>query len=495
MRNPVVVGLSCAALSLGLCWPEAAAQQPAQAPAQTPAKKPAQAPAKKPAPARAPAKQPAQAPSKQPSPSQAKQPPSAPMPPPSPAARETYAAMPLAERAAIQSDLIWAGVYAGIIDGEFGNRSVAAVQAFQRRNNHAETGILTPPERAQLAALVKARQEHAGWRRIEDNNTGVTLGLPTKLVPQWSRRKDAARWLSATGDIHIETFRVSGPQVILANVAAQMRAAGDRKIEYDVVRPRFFVLTGTQGTFKFYARAHLQDQEVRGFWLTYDAAKDELMQPITVAMSNSFAPFSGRGTVQVGPLVRSRVEYTTGLIASAQGHILADRQATDGCKVITIPQVGPADRVADDAASGLALLRVNGVSDTRPVPLAGQAGSGNAVTLVGIADPRSQDGAAAVSTSSARLAGQAAGAMQVLEPAPPAGFSGAAAIDSQGRISGVLHIKLLAQSGPGPIDAQPVLVPADLARKFLRERDISLASGSAAVDAIKPSVVRVICIR
>jgi len=164
-----------------------------------------------------------------------------------------------------------------------------------------------------------------------------------------------------------------------------------RKVDYDVQRPGFFVMTGSQGSKKFYIRAHAQDHDVRGFTILYEAAKDATIQPLTVAISNAFAPFSGQGTIQVsGRVARPKVEYTTGLIASAAGHILADKEATEGCKVITVPQVGPAERAAADPASGLALLRAYGASDLRPAALAGGAGNGNAVTLVGVADPRAQ---------------------------------------------------------------------------------------------------------
>src|SRR5262249_29879694 len=39
----------------------------------------------------------------------------------------SYNAIPLAERVAIQSDLAWTGFYNGVLSGEFGERSVAAV--------------------------------------------------------------------------------------------------------------------------------------------------------------------------------------------------------------------------------------------------------------------------------------------------------------------------------------------------------------------------------
>src|ERR1700731_3397838 len=78
----------------------------------------------------------------------ASKPATAPVPAP---AKAFYAAMPDAERLAIQSDLIWTGDYNGVVGAEFADRAVAAVQAFQKRNGGKETGILNPDERAKLA--------------------------------------------------------------------------------------------------------------------------------------------------------------------------------------------------------------------------------------------------------------------------------------------------------------------------------------------------------
>jgi peptidoglycan hydrolase-like protein with peptidoglycan-binding domain len=413
--------------------------------------------------------------------------------PPSP--QETYARQTLAERTAVQSDLVWTGDYSGIIDGDFGRGSVAAVRAFQKRNKRAETGILNPQERAQLATQARMRQEQAGWRRVNDSTTGVSMGLPTKLVPQAGRNKDGARWSSKDGGIQFETFRYAGPSVTLDGVAGQLRSVAGRKVEYNVQRPDFVVLTGSQGKKKFYIRAHAQGHEVRGFTILYDAAKSSQMEPITVAVSNAFAPFSGKGTIQVGgEVARRKVEYTTGLIVSATGQVLADRQATQGCRIIQIPQLGPAERVAEDEASGLALLRVYGASKLAPGALGGDAASGNAVTLVGIADPRVQDGGGAISTPSVRLSAGAANSPPTLKPTPPPGFSGAAAIDRRGRLFGVVLAKPQIVAGPAA-EASAELISADTVGKFLREQGVTPATGSAEVKAIKASVVRVICVR
>ena len=77
----------------------------------------------------------------------------------------SYVAIPLAERLAIQNDLAWTGDYNGAINGDFGERAIAAVKAFQKRNGGKETGVLNQPERAALASASKPKQEAVGRRQ------------------------------------------------------------------------------------------------------------------------------------------------------------------------------------------------------------------------------------------------------------------------------------------------------------------------------------------
>ena len=80
-----------------------------------------------------------------------------------------YDAMPVAERIAIQSDLVWTGDLNSTANGEWGPLSLAAVKAFQKRKGGKDTGILTPEERAALAADAKAKQADVGWRLVTDD--------------------------------------------------------------------------------------------------------------------------------------------------------------------------------------------------------------------------------------------------------------------------------------------------------------------------------------
>ncbi len=202
------------------------------------------------------------------------------------------------------------------------------------------------------------------------------------------------------------------------------------------MRPDFFILAGMQNLKKFYVRAEFKDGEVRGMTVLYDQATENIMDPVAVVMSSAFTAFPGvAGVAQIGAPPRRKVEYGTGIIVSAAGHILTDRQLTDGCNVIVVSGHGDADRQAEDKTTDLALIRVYGVPDLVPAAFAGDAAKSPDLTLVGIADPQSQGGGGVISTAPAKLRGDA------VEPSPQLGFSGAAALDGQGRLAGMVELR------------------------------------------------------
>jgi peptidoglycan hydrolase-like protein with peptidoglycan-binding domain len=411
--------------------------------------------------------------------------------PPAPA---RDAAIPLADRIAIQFDLAWTGDYNGLVNGEFNDKTTAAIKSFQRDRKFTETGTLNPQERALLAAAAKAKAAQVGWSMVDDPVTGALIGLPTKQVPNKSQGRSGTRWASAQGQVQIETFKIREPGTTLAAVyERQKKEPPTRRLEVNLLRPDFFILSGMQNLKRFYVRAEIKDGEVRGMTVLYDQAMEPIMDPVVVVMSSTFMPFPGvAGIAQIGAAPRRKVEYGTGIVVSAAGHILTDRQVTEGCNVIVVGGYGDADRQAEDKNADLALLRVYGAPDLVPASFVAEAPKGPDLTLVGIADPQAQGGSGAISTVPAKLRGDA------LEPAPQLGFSGAAALDPQGRFVGMVGLKTAVMANVGAAGAQPqaALVPAPIVRAFLEGQKLApVAAGRSGLDAAKASLVRVICVR
>jgi peptidoglycan hydrolase-like protein with peptidoglycan-binding domain len=405
---------------------------------------------------------------------------------------DTANAMAQAERLALQSDLAWVGQYNGAITGDVSERMVAAIKEFQKARGGKQTGVLNPQERGILAETAKRRQDSVGWKIVTDPGTGVRLGIPTKLAPQQTSDANGAKWTSSTGTIQIQLARRKEANPTTAKLAEREKKEPGRNIDYTVVKPDFFVLSGLQGLKKFYLRGTFRGDEVRILTILYDQATENTVEPVVIAMSSAFNAFPS-GAQVAGPPPRKTVEYGTGIVVSDDGAIVTDRQVTDECLAVTIGGYGNADRIAEDKDHDLALLRIYGARGLKPLNLANGA-STTALDLTGIADPQNQGGGAAVSSVKAAVAQIGGGSDVALTPAPALGFSGAAALAADGKFAGIALLKppvLVA----GPANATPAratLVSADTVRDFLGANGVNPSGGSS--DA-KASVVRVICVR
>ena len=405
---------------------------------------------------------------------------------------DTAGAMSQAERLALQSDLAWVGQYNGAITGDVSERMVNAIKEFQKARGAKPTGVLNPQERGTLADTAKRKQDGVGWKIQTDPGTGVRLGIPTKLVPQQASDANGTKWTSPTGTIQIQLARRKEAGPTTAKLAEREKKEPGRTIDYTVVKPDFFVLSGLQGLKKFYMRGTFRGDEVRILTILYDQATENTVEPVVIAMSSAFNAFPAVAQI-AGPPPRKSVEYGTGLVVSDDGAILADRQITDGCLTVTIAGHGNADRVAEDKAHDLALLRIYGARGLKALDLA-NAATKTALDLTGIADPQNQGGGAAVTGSKTSVAQLGGGSDIALTPAPAAGFSGAPALDGDGRFAGIALLKPVLVAGPanGIPSAQAVLVTSDTLRDFLKANGVNATGGAS--DA-KASVVRVICVR
>jgi peptidoglycan hydrolase-like protein with peptidoglycan-binding domain len=406
--------------------------------------------------------------------------------------QDTANAMGQAERLALQSDLAWVGQYNGAITGDLSERMVNAIKEFQKSRGAKQTGVLNPQERGILADTAKKKQESVGWKIVTDPGTGVRLGIPTKLVPQQASDANGTKWTSPTGTIQIQLARRKETGPVTAKLAEREKKEPGRNIDYTVVKPDFFVLSGLQGLKKFYLRGTFKGDEVRILTILYDQATENTVEPVVIAMSSAFNAFPAPAQA-AGPPPRKTVEYGTGIVVGDDGAIVADRQITDGCLTVAIAGFGNADRVAEDKAHDLALLRIYGARGLKALDLA-NAATKTALDLTGIADPQNQGGGAAVTSVKTSVAQLGGGSDIALTPAPALGFSGAPAQDGDGKFAGIALSKpvQVAAATNGVATAQAVLVTADTVRGFLKANGVSAAGGTT--DA-KASVVRVICVR
>jgi hypothetical protein len=393
------------------------------------------------------------------------------------------------ERQKIQSALLWSGDYTGSIGGE--DPFVSAIRNFQKRVKAKITGILTLVERTSLLAAAKNHEDEFGWTVVTDPSTGVRLGLPAKLVTQVRETARGTRWSSAHGDVQVETFRIKESELKLAALFDQQKKEpATRKVESSALRDDGFYISGMQGLKGFSVRAYLRDGEIRGFTLLFDQMMETIVAPVTAAMVSAFSPFPERSSPFAA--MTKLVEYGNGLIVSANGDIVTDRKLAAGCQVIVVDGLGDADRIAEDKDSGLALLRVYGTRPLSPVALAVEPFKKGDVTLVGIPDPKEQNGARKLTEIKARIS--ESNAIELRQPVPMAGFAGAAALDAQGQFLGMMKMQNFAFASASTEPAVPPvrLVTAATIRDFLAANNVTPAvDGSSA----RTAVVRIICVR
>ncbi|WP_027514702.1 serine protease [Bradyrhizobium sp. WSM1417] len=401
----------------------------------------------------------------------------------------TADAMAQAERLSLQSDLAWVGQYNGAITGDVSARLVEAIKEYQKVKGGKPTGVLNPQERAALAETARRKQESVGWKIVTEMTSGARLGIPSKLVPQQATDANGSKWTSPTGTVQVLLSRRKEANPTTAKLAEAEKKEPGRKVDYTVVKPDFFVLSGLQGLKKFYMRGTSRGDEVRIMTILYDQATENTVEPVVIAMSSAFNAFPSGP--QAGPPPRKTVEYGTGIVVSDDGAILTDRLVTDSCLAITVAGYGSADRLAEDKEHDLALLHIYGARGLKPFSL-GSGAAKTSVDVVGIADPQSQGGAAGVSTLKAALA--SIGGDSALSPPPAVGFSGSAAIDGDGKFAGIALLKpaMVAGAATSVPASQAVMVSAETVRDFLKTNGV--AANGISTDA-KAAVVRVICVR
>ncbi len=231
------------------------------------------------------------------------------------ATKRAFEALPEADRVAIQDGLIWTGDYKGIADGKFGKGTRDSIAAFATRNKLPADGTLDTKGRALLAGTAKQAKDAVNFSVKADERTGVRIGLPLKLLTKVKPLASGTRYSTPDESFSVETKAAASgtqPDVLTTQPATTWKNppvtpapatlqesfnavttdAPGRKVTYKVLRPDFFVVTGEAGANTFYTRMTRGERGIAGFTITYPAASKARFDPISIAIANSFVPFS-----------------------------------------------------------------------------------------------------------------------------------------------------------------------------------------------------------
>jgi hypothetical protein len=429
------------------------------------------------------------------------------------AAQTAFEALPEAERKAIQTDLIWAGLFNGAVSGSFGPLTFRAINGVKAGSRGAADGILAPTERRALAQRAATAREAAGFRVVTDERTGVRIGIPTRLLPRRDVAPSGGRWQSEDGRVTLDTSTASGGDTLegLFERATSAAVAG-RKITYKLLRPDFFVVTGETATGRFYRRLSAGPGGLRGFSIGYDKALAPSVDKLVIAIAASFEPFpsgpapastavasaaTSAATAAPPPAVRPTERYGAGLAVSGR-LVLTAAAAVDPCKWLKVSGRPAVLRLKDDA-SGLALLDVEGAPAGGTPSLRSDApGAGESVVLVAYGDTGGTRAAMALSGEALRIGTGDA----VFAPLQP-GQAGSPVFDRQGRLAGLVTAnpadKVLI-AGVAPQRAYATAGPAAI-KAMLGKVNVTPAADSSAeqlstgavVEKVAKSVLPIAC--
>ena len=379
--------------------------------------------------------------------------------PVSDAQRAAFAALPEADRKAMQSALVWLGLHNGSADGSFGARTRDSIQAFQAGVKAELTGML---DAAQIAALESAAQkarDAVGFKPFDDPASGIRIGAPLKILDRRSVVGGAAKLQKADGSVTLELRAFGASDADLAALYAQASAPPpDGKIVYKAMRPDiFFVVSGEAAGRRFYMRYEKAPAgspnagAVRGFRFAYPAAQAGALDRVSLAIADSFAPFAAAPTTVAAPApsprpIPSAVSVTplavaapsaapAGPILSATGLIVAPGQALSAFSRDQCPNPlvdgKPATFLRGGDSGGLTLLGGNFGSSPSPLTLGDDSGE---LVILSYAGGRDKE----LPTLQAAAAPAMETAPRRLLAALPGAAPGSPAFDRAGRLAAMV---------------------------------------------------------
>ncbi len=280
------------------------------------------------------------------------------------AQRDAYAAIPVVERLAIQSDLIWSGDLAGAADPDFSDRAIAAVRTSNAATSSRKpvssrrtSGRCSPPPPA-------TRKDYVGWRLVEDDATpGVRLGIPSEArsaVRAGARPARAGHPRGARSKSR--PFREKMAGATLNELFEDLKKKpASRRVEFTSVQGNTFLISGLQGLKRLHVRVFMKDNEARGLTILYDQAMEGIVLPMVDYDGQRLCSVRRRCNRDQQPArcntdraLSSRNRVMSSPIGSWP--VIARRSSI--AAVSAAPIV-----IADDKATDLTLLQVNGASN------------------------------------------------------------------------------------------------------------------------------------
>lgn len=287
-------------------------------------------------------------------------------------AKAGEAALDNTGRQELQTALKWFGFYEGKVDGNIGTGSRASMAAWQSAQGFDPTGVLTTSQRKSLVDGYKADESAYGFQTVTEPEAAIEISLPMAMLsfdrytPPFVRYgpRDGsgvtAMLISQPGT----TASLSGLYDVLQSLDI-VPAGGDRALD-----ATSFTIHGKNDKIETLAFAQIVGSNVKGYLLSWDAAKSAEMNRVLPLIQSSFrstgekamdpglvplADAVKRGLL-AGLSVKKPKFARSGFFIDAKGSVLTTRAAVDQCGSVTLERDLAARVTFEDKASGIAVL-------------------------------------------------------------------------------------------------------------------------------------------
>lgn len=437
-------------------------------------------------------------------------------------AQEAFLSLKPDTRLWFQIALTSAGHWPAVPNMGYSRRLFEATKQYQLSRGEQPTGFLTE---TQVSSMIgSASSVLQGWRLrwvphpVRGRQLWVPMGLDLEV-----RRTDLGVEMKEPAN----RFRMKFNYIAAANVRVayettlrEMVSSGDH-INYKVLRPGFFVITGNQGRYNRYVRYHTDGDGILGFdmgWSSDDAPVygNRLVTIISGSLGASMTglpfPTTSRAsypwersdpevatapapaapsqtTPASAPAEPPKTSFSTGsgFFVSKAGHIVTNAHVVKDCTTITARPDGtvavPAQVLARDTVNDLAVLKVAGPAQ-KTLSLRSSIRLGEGIAAFGFphTDLLATTGNFTLGNVTA-LAGLKDDSRYLQVSAPvQSGNSGGPLLDNSGNVVGVVSakldaIKMAAAQGDLPQNVN-FAVKASLATSFLEVNQIAYEVGT-----------------
>jgi len=275
------------------------------------------------------------------------------------------------ERKDLQTALKAAGFYSSAIDGAFGRGTRRSMSDWQTAKGFEVTGVLTTAQRQILLDDYNAPLISVGMRRITDAQAGISLEIPGGEVA-FNRYEPPFAHYDSSGDLGVRVLLISqrGDKSTLYGLYDIMQTL--EIVPLDGPRERkdnSFTLEGRNSRFVSFTQASLKNGEIKGFTLIWPANDEARRTRVLTAMQESFERADGVLNDAAGADIQQDIDLLSGLeirkpkmsrsgfFVSSDGVVVTTADVVQGCTRVTLDHGYPAEVLAADSPSGMAILR------------------------------------------------------------------------------------------------------------------------------------------